>query len=109
MKNLKLKDGTVIPFTDTSTIYNLVGVYSNYGGVDPVRVHLTPENLGKCSLDDVEYEKIIPVGVSASSDMDGNVTAIFSTREMTDVEQIQEQLDTHEEEITEIQDVLVEE
>ena len=109
MKNLKLKDGTVIPFTDTSTMYNLVGVYPQYSGIDSVRAHLTLENLKKCEFDDVEYEKIIPVGVSASSDMDGNVTAIFSTREMTDIEKMQEQLDTHEEEITEIQDVLVEE
>lgn len=109
MKNLKLKDGTVIPFTDTSTMYNLVGVYPQYAGVDSVRAHFTQENLTKCEFDDVAYEKIIPVGVSASSDMDGNVTAIFSTREMTDIEKIQEQLETHEEEITEIQDVLVEE
>lgn len=109
MKNLKLKDGTVIPFTDTSTIYNLVGVYPQYAGVDSVRAHLTLENLKKCELDDVEYEKIIPVGVSASSDMSGNVTAVFTTREQTDIEKIQDQLSTHEEEITEIQDVLVEE
>lgn len=91
MKNLKLKDGTVIPFTDTSTIYNLVGVYSDYAGVDSVRAHLTRENLISCELDDVKYTAMIPVSVSASSDMSGNITAIFTLRDMTDIEKIQEQ------------------
>lgn len=91
MKNLKLKDGTIIPFTDTSSIYNLVGVYPDFAGIDSVRVHLTRENLAVCSLDDVRFEALIPVGVSASSEMSGNVTANFSLREMTDIEKIQEQ------------------
>ena len=90
MKNLKLKDGSVIPFTDISTIYNLVGVYSTYAEIDSVRAHLTRHNLLVCEFDDVKYEALIPVDVSASSDMDGNITAIFTTREMTDIEKLQE-------------------
>ena len=91
MKNLKLKDGSVIPFTDSSTIYNLVGVYTTYAEIDHVRVHLTKENMVSCEFDDVKYTAMIPVGVSASSDMSGNITAIFTIRDMTDIEKIQEQ------------------
>ncbi|MBQ6441050.1 MAG: hypothetical protein IJJ13_00455 [Lachnospiraceae bacterium] len=108
MKSLKLKNGEVIQFSDASSIHNLVGVYQTYGEVDGVRAQLTVENLSSCELDEEKFTRIIPVGVSASSDMEGNVTASFATRDMTDIEKIQERLDVHEDEITEIQDVLVE-
>ena len=109
MKSLKLKNGEVIQFSDASSIHNLVGVYPTYGEVDSVREKLTVENLSSCELDEEEFTRIIPVGVSASSDMDGNVTASFMTRDLTEIEKIQERMDVHEDEITEIQDVLVEE
>ncbi len=108
MKSLKLKNGEVIQFSDASSIHNLVGVYQTYGEIDSVREKLTLENLSSCELDEEEFTKIIPVGVSASSDMNGNVMANFSTRDQTDIEKINDRLDTHEDEITEIQDVLVE-
>lgn len=91
MKNLKLKDGNVIAFTDNSTIYSLTGVYNTFEEVGDVREQLTPENLVACEFDGVEYHKIIPVGVSATSEMSGNITAVFTTRDMTRDEIIDEQ------------------
>ena len=108
MKNLKLKDGSAFSFTDTSTIFDLVGVYAKYEEMDRVRAHLTIENLADCEFNEQHYTDLIPVGVSASSDMEGNITAIFSIREKTDIEKIQDRLATHDDEITEIQEVLVE-
>lgn len=91
MKSLTLADGTVLQFTDTSTVYSLIGVYANYAELDSIRPHFTKENLLTCTFGDETYHQLVPVGVSASSDMEGNVTATFSTREMTDLEKIQEE------------------
>lgn len=109
MKSLKLKDGDTIQFSDASNIHNLVGVYTGYAAIDSVREKLTAENLSSCELDEEEYTNIIPVGVTATSEMDGNVTATFATRDLTEIEKINKRLEVHEDEITEIQDVLVEE
>ena len=92
MKVLTLKNGNEINFTDTSTIYNLIGVYNTYAEVDDVREQLTAENLVSCEFDNEKYHGIIPVGASVTSEMSGNVTATFTTREMTDVEKINEHL-----------------
>lgn len=91
MKSLTLADGTVLEFTDTSTVYSLNGVYATYAEVDAIRPKFTRENLATVTFVDQAYHGLIPVGVSASSDMEGNVTAVFSTREMTDLEKIQEE------------------
>lgn len=89
MKILKLKDGTEINFTDASTIHSLVFT-GTLDAIDGIRDDLTKENLSQCNFNATDYADIIPVGVSITADMTGDYTATFTTRDMTDVEKLQE-------------------
>lgn len=90
MKTLKLHNGEEINFTDTSTIYDLTSVVANASEIDEVRAKLTKANLAECEFDGEEYTLIVPVGMNATSEMTGNITVHFTTRDMTDVEKLQQ-------------------
>lgn len=91
MKTLTLKNGDSLNFTDSSTIYDLVTVVNDSSDIDSIRKKLTKENLSACSFNDEDYTLIVPINVQASTEeMGGNITVHFITRDMTDVEKLQE-------------------
>lgn len=91
MKTLTLKNGDSLNFTDSSTIYDLVTVVNDSSDIDSIRKKLTKENLSACSFNDEDYTLIIPVNIQASTEeMSGNITVHFITRDMTNVEKLQE-------------------
>lgn len=89
-KNLKLKNGAILSFSDISTIYDLAGVYQTSAELDQIRFQLTKENLVVCEFNGETFRGIIPVGMHAESEMSGDITVHFYTRDMTDLEKIQE-------------------
>jgi hypothetical protein len=55
MKNLVLKDGSVIEFIDTSTLSSLVTVVNNFIDVENLRYQLSEDNLSECEFDGGTY------------------------------------------------------
>ena len=93
MIDLVLKDGVTLHFTDTSTIYNLVGVYEDFADIDPIRGEFTVENLDGAIFNGEPVENVIPVGMSVSAGFTGNITVTFNNRAKTQQELIDEEQD----------------
>lgn len=93
MKELVLSNGTTLEFTDSSTILNLVQVVAQFADIDDVRDELTVENLDGATFNGEPVENIIPVGVSVSAGMTGNITVTYNNRAKTQQEIIDEEQD----------------
>ena len=90
MKTLVLKDGYVLEGTDSSTVYDITTVYTDFAEIDDVRPHLTKENFVGATFNDEEVESIVPEGISASLDGE-NVVVHFKNRAKTELELIHEE------------------
>lgn len=101
-KILAFSNGVSKEFTDTSTISDCITVLSNYADIDAIRALFTADNLKGATFDGKLVENIVPVKVTAEAETDGNVTVHFLTRVKTDMEIVKEQ-------ITELQEAMVEE
>ncbi len=93
MKQLVLSNGTTLDFTDSSTILNLIQVVPQFADIDAVRDAITIENLDGATFNGEPVENIIPVGVSVSAEMTGNITVTYRSREKTQQEIIDEEQD----------------
>ena len=101
-KVLEFSNGVSKEFTDTSTISDCITVLTSFADIDAIRALFTENNLKGAKFDGKVVENIIPVKVTAEADTDGNVTVHFITRVKTDMEIVKEQ-------ITELQEAMVEE
>lgn len=87
-KTLILKDGSTLEITDLSTIYNIQTVVENFAAIDELALKLTEDSLAGAEIDEEKYENIIPNGIKAESDVNGNVVATFLNRDKT-IDEIQ--------------------
>ena len=101
-KVLEFVNGVSKEFTDTSTIQDCVTVLTSYADIDAIRTLFTEANLKGATFDGQTVENTVPVKVTAEAETDGNVTVHFLTRAKTDMEIVKE-------EITELQEAMVEE
>ena len=94
MKNLVLKDGSVIEFIDTSTLSSLVTVVNNFTDVENLRFQLSEDNLSECEFDGVTYKDVMLKTVIASADAYGSVQVAFymATTETAEIEALKQQL-----------------
>ena len=94
MKNLVLKDGSVIEFIDTSTLSSLVTVVNNFTDVENLRYQLSEDNLSECEFDGVTYTDVMLKTVIASADAYGNVQVAFymATTETAEIEALKQQI-----------------
>ena len=93
MKQLVLTNGTTLDFTDSSTIFNLTQVISSFAEIDDVRPEMTVENLDGATFNGETVENIIPVGLSISAGLTGNITVTYNNRAKTQQELIDEEQD----------------
>ena len=94
MKNLVLKDGSVVEFIDTSTLSSLVTVVNNFTDVENLRFQLSQENLSECEFDGIAYTDVTLKTVIASADAYGSVQVAFymATTETAEIEALKQQL-----------------
>ncbi len=91
-KVLLFKDGTEINFTESSTVADCITVLGSFSEVDEIRSKFTADNLKGATFDGEPLKDIVPVGVKADADVDGNVTVHFINRSKTHDEIVDEQL-----------------
>lgn len=101
-KVLEFSNGVSKEFADTSTISDCITVLTTFADIDAIRALFTENNFKGAKFDGKLVENIVPVKVTAEADTDGNVTVHFITRVKTDMEIVKEQ-------ITELQEAMVEE
>lgn len=101
-KVLEFSNGVSKEFADTSTISDCITVLTTFADIDAIRALFTESNFRGAKFDGKLVENIVPVKVTAEAENDGNVTVHFITRVKTDMEIVKEQ-------ITELQEAMVEE
>lgn len=91
-KFLTFNDGTSIEVLDTSTIYNIVVIFTDI--TDMVRIWdlFTRENLFHGFIGDEEFSDIVPLDLNAIKDESGLIIARFESRDKTEMELIKEEL-----------------
>ena len=91
-KILVLNNGTSIPFTDESTIYQLTTVFESFAEVDDILENVTTETLKGATFDGELIENIVVVRVYADSDGVGNVIVHVDTRDRSSEEIMNEKI-----------------
>lgn len=100
MKNLTLKDGTVLEIQDNSTVGAFRFPVQNYAEIDTIKAKLTTENLSEITVGVVAYTNVINESVSTSADDNGNIVAIFLNR-MGTQDIVQDAIDAYTTELIE--------
>lgn len=93
MKTLIFRNGVSAEFTENSTIYDLVNVFTQFEEIDGVRALLTAENLVGATFDGEPVVNVIPVETVVSAPAGENVTVHYLNRPKTDLEILQETQD----------------
>jgi hypothetical protein len=94
MKNLTLKDGTVLQMEDVSNIGAFRFPVNNYAEVDTIKSKLTKENLSEITVGVVDFTNVINESINVQMDDNGNIVAIFLNRMGTN-DIIQDAIDSY--------------
>lgn len=94
-KILTFNDGSSLEVLDSSTIYNVVVIFSD--PLDMIRAWdmFTRANLSHGTIGDEEFSDIVPLDLDAIKDGDGLIVARFESRDKTEMELIKEELDKY--------------
>lgn len=84
-KKLTFNNGTVLEFTDDSTILTCKSVVKKYADIDTMQ-DLFKNHLAGADFDGTVYTDVIPVSSSAEESENGNVTVTFVNRQKTTAE-----------------------
>lgn len=85
-KFLTFNDGSYIEVADSSTIYDVIIIFTDSSEIMGVWDHFTRSNMRHCILDKEEYNDIIPLDLDLIKDENGIVIARFESRPMTAIE-----------------------
>ena len=100
MKNLTLKDGTVLQMEDNSTVGAFRFPVQNYAAVDAIMAQLTTENLSEILVGVVAFHNVINESVNVQMDDNGNIVSIFLNRMVTE-DIVQDAIDAYTYELIE--------
>jgi hypothetical protein len=86
-KYLTFNDGSYIEVAESSTIYDVIMVFTEPVDIMEIWSHFTRENMSHCMLNDVEYFDIVPLDLDLIKDEENSlIIARFESREMTAIE-----------------------
>lgn len=86
-KFLTFNDGSYIEVAESSTIYDVIMIFTEPVDIMEIWSHFTRANMSHCMLDNVEYFDIIPLDLDLIKDEENDlIIARFESREMTAIE-----------------------
>lgn len=101
MKELKFNDASTLQVEDSSSISNITVPCKYFMEVQTVSDRFTEDNIKHCTLDGTSYNGIYLNGVMATKN-DSVVLLTITTRTMSDMESLQNQIAELQEAVTEI-------
>lgn len=86
-KFLTFNDGSYIEVANSSTIFDVIIIFTEPTDIMEVWSHFTRDNMSHCILDNQEYFDIIPLDLDLIKDEENSIIiARFESREMTTIE-----------------------
>lgn len=94
MKNLTLKDGTVISVEDSSNVGAFRVPVTNYAEIDDLKAAMTRENLSEITIGVNVFTDVLNESISVQMDDTGHIIAVFLNR-MSTADIVQDAMDSY--------------